>query len=371
MARLLTSAARCGALIVICACSAFAQPGSRRLTTVDALRQFPGYFHLQPVLLRGELAETGERIMLRSDEQEVRVLLNDARHVDGPVEVRGQLIDVGRLEPGDPRVAGFGQRDEERWPRPGEELLVSATSVAPAPPSTTPSVRAISLEPWKFEGQTVTLVGQFRGRNLYGDLPDAPKKSRYDFVLKVAEAAVWVTGLRPRGKGFDLNVDRRVDTSQWVEVSGVVSHERGLVSVEAEKIAAAEEPTLTTVPEEDVPAAPPQPVEVVFSSPSEGEADVSLSSSVRIQFSRGLNPDTLTGRIRVGYLGQEALERGEAQPPSIEFTTNYDGATRAVEIAFSKPLERFRTLRIELLEGIEAFDGGPLLPWSLTFSLGG
>ena len=31
----------------------------RRLTTVDALRQFPGYFHLQNVLVRGEFAETG------------------------------------------------------------------------------------------------------------------------------------------------------------------------------------------------------------------------------------------------------------------------------------------------------------------------
>jgi hypothetical protein len=42
-----------------------------------------------------------------------------------------------------------------------------------------------------------------------------------------------------------------------------------------------------------------------------------------------------------------------------------------VEITFAKPLERFRTVRVQLLEGIEAFDGGPLAPWNLTFSLGG
>jgi hypothetical protein len=354
------------------AAAAAGQPPTRRLTTVDAVRQFPGYFHLQPVLLRGELAEAGQRVMLRSDEQEVRVLLNDARHVEGPVEVRAQLIDVGRLEPGDPRLASYGVRDEERWPKPGEELLLSATSVAPAQPGTTPSVRALALEPWKFEGQTVTLLGQFRGRNLFGDLPDAPKKSRYDFVLKLGDAAIWVTGLRPRGKGFDLNVDRRADTSQWVQVTGIVGHERGLVRVEAATIAAAQEPQLTAEPEEtDVPAVPPEPVDVVFSSPSEGEADVALGSSIRIQFSRGLNPETLENRIRIGYLGAEAVERGEAQPPSIEFTTNYDGATRAVEITFTKPLERFRTLRVQLLEGIEAFDGGPLPPWTLTFSVGG
>ena len=363
---------RCALIVLLFACSTFAQTGARRLTTVDALRQFPGYFHLQPVLLRGELAEAGGRVMLRSDEQEIRVLLNEARHVDGPVEVRAQLIDVGRLEPDDPRVANYGLRDAERWPRPGEELVLSATSVGTAQPNTTPTVRALALEPWKFEGQSVTLVGQFRGRNLFGDLPDAPKKSPYDFVLKVADAAIWVTGLRPRGKGLDLNVDARVDTSRWVEVRGVVRHERGLVSVEAASIAAAEEPKLTTEPEEpDVPAPPPAPVEIVFSSPSEGETDVALGGAIRLQFSRGLKPETLKGRIRIGYLGAEAIERGEAQAPGIEFTTSYDAANRAVEITFTKPLERFRTLRVQLLEGIEGFDGGPVTPWSLTFSLGG
>ncbi len=363
---------RCALILLLAACSAFAQPGSRRLTTVDALRQFPGYFHLQPVLVRGELAEAGGRFMLRSDEQEIRVLLNEARHVEGPVEVRAQLIDVGRLEPGDPRLASYGARDEDRWPRPGEELLLSVTSVASAQPNTTATVRALALEPWKFEGQKATLVGQFRGRNLFGDLPDAPKKSRYDFVLKVADAALWVTGLRPRGKGFDLNVDARVDTSRWVEVSGVIRHERGLVSIEAATIAAAQEPKLTTAPgEPETPPPPPEPVEVVFSAPSEGETDVSLGGSIRLQFSRGLKPATLKGRIQIAYLGAEALERGEAQAPGIEFTTSYDGASRAVEITFTKPLERFRTLRLQLLEGIEGFDGGPVTPWTLTFSLGG
>jgi len=363
---------RCALILLLFASSTFAQTGARRLTTVDALRQFPGYFHLQPVLLRGELAEAGGRVMLRSDEQEIRVLLNDAPHVEGPVEVRAQLIDVGRLEPGDPRLASYGPRDEERWPRPGEELLLTATAVAAAQASTTPSVRALALEPWKFEGQPVTLVGQFRGRNLFGDLPDAPKKSRYDFVLKVADAAVWVTGLRPRGKDFDLNVDARVDTSRWVEVRGVVRHERGLVSIEGGTIAAAQEPKLTTEREEpDTPPPPPSPVEIVFSTPSEGETDVALGSSIRLQFSRGLKPETLKGRIRISYLGAEAVERGEAQAPGIEFNTSYDGANRAVEITFTKPLERFRTLRVQLLEGIEGFDGGPVTPWTLTFSLGG
>jgi hypothetical protein len=364
--------ARSIAVLLLAASGAVAQPATRRLTTVDALRQFPGYFHLQPVLVRGELAQADQRIMLRSDEQEIRVLMNEARHLEGPVDVRAQLIDVGRLQPGDPRLASYGQRDEERWPRPGEELLLSATSIAAAQPFASPSVRALALEPWKFDGQTVTVVGQFRGRNLYGDLPDAPKKSRYDFVLKAADASLWVIGLRPRGKGFDLNVDARVDTGRWLEVTGPVNHERGLVTIEAKTINATGEPTLTTEPEEPVEQLPPPlPVEVVFSSPTEGETDVAVTTPIRIQFSRGIKPETLDGRIRIGYLGAEATERGEAQPPSIEVKTSYDPGTRAVELTFEKPLERFRTVRVELLEGIEGFDGAPLEPWTLTFSVGG
>ena len=362
-------------VVLAVAAGAHAQPASRRLTTVEAVRQYPGYFHLQPVVLRGELAEANGRITLRSDENEMRVLLGPSgqtRVVDGPVELRAQLVDVGRLEPGDPRVTDYIQEDRERWPRPGEELFLRALNITPAQPQTSPSLRALALEPWKFAGQTVTLVGQFRGRNLFGDQPDAPKKSRYDFVLKSADASLWVTGLRPRGKGFDLNVDARVDTSNWVEVSGVVEVERGLVSITANKIAAARAPEAApATAEPEIALPPPPPVEVVFSSPTHGETDVSVSSPIRIQFSRSIAPETLKGRIRISYSGAEAAERGEAQAPGIEVKTSYDPGNRALELTFTRPLERFRTLRLELLEGIKAFDGAPVTPWTLMFSLGG
>ena len=354
--------------------SVYAQPAVRRLTTIPALRQYPGYFHLQPVVLRGELAENGSRLTLRSDEHEMRVLLSPSAtsRPDGPVEIRAQFVDVGRLEPGDPRVADYIQTDRDGWPRPGEDLFLRALNITTAQAHSSPSIRALALEPWKFVGQAVTLVGQFRGRNLFGDQPDAPKKSRYDFVLKLADASVWVTGLRPRGKGFDLNVDARVDTSQWVEVTGTVRHERGLVTLEATKIAAAQAPEVTAAPQEPESALPPPPpVEVVFSSPSDGETDVAVTSPIRIQFSRNIMPETLKGRIRIGYAGAESFERGEPQAPAIEVKTNYDPGNRALELTFTRPLERFRTVRLELLEGIKAFDGAGVTPWKLTFSVGG
>jgi hypothetical protein len=47
----------------------------------------------------------------------------------------------------------------------------------------------------------------------------------------------------------------------------------------------------------------------------------------------------------------------------------YDGANRAVQIAMAQPFERNRTVRVELLEGITGFDGAPVTPWTLTFSV--
>jgi hypothetical protein len=348
------------------------QSSTRRLTTVDALRQFPGFFHLQPVLVHGELAETGGHVILRADEHELRVMMGGQHSITGPAEVRGQLIDVGRLQPGDPRLSGYGEREEERWPKPGEELVLNVTGISSAQPLTTPTLRALALEPWRFEGQKVTVVGQFRGRNLFGDLPAGPSLSKFYFVLRSSDAAVWITGLRPRGKGFDLDVDARVDTAQWLEVTGLVKSERGLVTIGASTIALTTEPKLTTEPEEPVAPPPPaEPVEVVFSSPTEGETDVALNSPVRIQFSRSIDPKTLDGRLRVGYFRSESTERGEAQPPAIKVHTTYDPGSRALELKFSKALERFRTVRVELLEGIKAFDGAAVKPWALTFSLGG
>ena len=48
----------------------------RRLATVAALREYPSYFHLQNVLLHGELVENGTQIVLRGGERDVPVILN-------------------------------------------------------------------------------------------------------------------------------------------------------------------------------------------------------------------------------------------------------------------------------------------------------
>jgi hypothetical protein len=346
---------------------AAAQGAPRRLTTVDAVRQYPGYYHLQNVLLRGEFAQAGRRIFLKADENELTVQLADGVTTQtGAVEVRGQVIDVGRLEPGDPRVGPLEGRDVDRWPRPGEELLLRVSTVTPAPASSgTVTVRTLALEPWRFVGKPVTVVGNFRGRNLFGDLPGAPNAGAHDFVIRATDGAVWVTGQRPRGRGFDLDVDRRIDSNRWLEVTGTVVLERGLVRIAATKLVAATAPSeAPAVAEAAAPALPAAPLEVVFFSPSDGEMDVSPTSTVRVQFSRGLTESTLAGRVEASY-------QGAAAGSLVALKTTYDAANRAIEIRFNAPLEAFRTISVRLLDGIKAFDGGPLKPWTMSFSVGG
>jgi Bacterial Ig-like domain len=116
---------------------------------------------------------------------------------------------------------------------------------------------------------------------------------------------------------------------------------------------------------------PPLPLEVTFSTPVEGEADVRLDAIVRIQFSRDVDVRSLEKRVRVLYSAEESAERGEAQPPAVAVEIRYQAGTRALEIRPTRPLERFRHVAVELLDGIVGSDGSVLRPWTLHFATGG
>ncbi|HEY8550589.1 MAG TPA: Ig-like domain-containing protein [Vicinamibacterales bacterium] len=344
--------------------------GTRKVATVDALVTYPLFFHSQPVRVRATAQEQDGLYRLLGEGGTVWLLpgqsgsLPDAGSL---VEITGTFFDVGRLEPTDTPVStDFGTLSRRalnrEWPAPGDLLVVLIDAVTPAESLAAPSVRTLALDPERYVDQEVTVVGRFRGRNLYGDLPDAPGKSRWDFVLQSADAAVWVTGRRPRGNGFDLDVDNRVDTGRWLEVAGTVRYERGLVRVEATSIREAEPPA-QSAPEAvvKVPVATPPP-EVVFSMPTQDEIDVEPTAPVRIQFSRDIRPESVKGQVDVSYVG--------VNTPVPEFTMNYDGGRRVLEIRFKEALEPYRTVQVVLKPGITGTDGQPLQPYTLTFSVG-
>jgi hypothetical protein len=361
---------------------ALAQDARPRVTTVAALATYPNFFNGQRVRVGAEVTEAGDALFLASGPHRVQALGKrpSAGTAAARIEALGTFFDVGRYQPDDPRIAGQPFQDLSRarlnkdWPGIGELLVLVVEDTAALGGTPDATIRTIALDPERYEGQRITVSGRFRGRNLYGDLPNAPGKTASDFILQSADAAVWVTGVQPRGNGFNLRVDSRQDTQRWLEVSGVVREERGLILIQADRIALGKEPasesTADARPQPPPPSAPPP--SIVFSAPGDDEADVPVSTSVRIQFSSDMKAETMKGRVRIGYSETESAARNEPEPPPVpSFTINYEGGKRVLTIGFSGPLERFRTVHVQLVEGIEAFDGQPLKPWTLTFQLGG
>ena len=277
-----------------------AQPTIRRATNLQALIAQTAFYHLRPVVIVGkvELKDNGE-LRLSSDSASIR-LISTGSAPEGLDEVRGELWDLGRFGRDDPRLAPLDVKktfrigDDTQWPKPGQVTAFVASGVMAATQPSAPSIRSIVLFPSRYLDQKVTLIGQFGGRNLLGDLPEAPGQSRYDFVLRSADAALWVTNMRPKGKDFELAVDARIDTKRWLEVTGTLQQGRGLQWLDGKdgSIRLAQAPK--EAPEEvtvSVPTFPPP--EVVFSTPTRDETDVSVSTKIRIQFSRDIDPASL------------------------------------------------------------------------------
>lgn len=349
------------------------QSAARKATTVTAVVAYPVFFQGQRVRVRSEIRQSEDDRWLDAEGQRLFLVptsesRSELGRASGLHEILGVFWDVGRLEPEDPRlgsdVRALAQRVTGKdWPGRGELLLLIVDALESAQPFSAPSVRALALDPDRYADQQVTLTGRFRARNLYGDLPDSPTKGRWDFIIQSADASIWVTGIRPRGKGFDFNVNQRLDTGRWLEVAGRARSGGGLAWLEA---------TLVTIakPQEEAveDAAPVRPTqgpapEVVFSAPTQDEGDVELQTRIRIQFSRDIDAASFKEHVRVGYAVQ--------QVPPIAFSFRYNEGNRVLEIQFSQPLERFRAVRVDLLDGIEARDGAPLKPWTLTFETGG
>jgi hypothetical protein len=357
-----------------------AQPATRRPTNIAALVAYPSFYHLRPILIVGTVTTTDKGMRVADDNGSIRVLSKGATVPDGLTEIRGEFWDIGRMKADDPQLSGydlertFGIDPNGAWPRPGEVTAIIATNASQAPLPIAPSIRAIVLHPSRYLDQKVTVAGQFGGRNLFGDLPDAPGKSRYDFVLRSADSAIWISGAQPKGKGFSFSLDSRLDSGRWLEITGVLKMGRGLewLEVSGDGLQLGKAPS-EAPPVEAEPirvSAAPQP-EVVFSTPTQDETDVSMSTSVRIQFSRDINQSTLKGHVKASYLQSQTAERGEPDSPTAEFTTQYNAPSRVLELRFTKPLERFRTVKIELSEEILGTDKQPLKAWTLSFDTGG
>jgi hypothetical protein len=347
-----------------------AQAPERIATTADALVANPLFFHGKRIAVRHAVRQTDRLAELDATAKPVYIFWKE-QPSGSEGEIRGEFWDLGRMVEGDERFASYDFRpvieaaNKGRWPARDQVFVLLAATFVPGPPSSAPSIRSIVLSPEPFDNRAVTVSGRFKGRNLYGDLPQGVAKSKWDFVLQSADAAIWVTGVRPKGKDFDLDPGARVDTGRWLEVSGTVHREGSALWLAAESIKLTAAPT--GVPVEVAAAITPvePPPAVIFSAPLPDDTDFPVASPVRIQFSRDMKAASFVGQVHVRFTGPNAPTTAPAS------TAIYNDGTRSLEIKFKEPLPRFVTITIELSDGIVSIDGQTLKPWTLRFSTGG
>ena len=349
-----------------------AQPAGRRVATLEALTGSPIFFHGGEVIVRADLV--GDGVLAYLVDGDDRVLVLDlAPPTAGTrerLEVIGTFYDVGRFEPDDPRAAGLPFERlstallDKSWPGVGELPVLVATTARAVAATPGITLRTLALDPAAHLDERVTVTGRFRGRNLYGDLPAPPGRSRWDFVLASVDAAVWVTGKEPKGEGFKLGVQARIDTGRWLRVTGRVGLHEGMVVIDAAEIALADPPDPPRRLAAPQAARQGPPPEVIFSAPLPDDTDVPRDTTVRVQFSRDMDPDSFDDRIVISY----ADGRTDG---GVAFGAAYRARNRVLDIRFDGALDRFRTLEVQLLDGITASDGAPLPPWTLSFFVGG
>lgn len=346
-------------------------------TQIAALVRYPAFFHNRTVIVQGTVKTVGNDTWLENSvDARIRLLRLTGTSDGKPIQVRGIFVDVGRLPANDPRLARFGiealtvSGSRREWPRPGELLVVSVERAASyTAPSGQASIHAVVLDPDRVQNQAVVVVGQFRGRNLVGDQPAAPGHDKWEFVLRNGSSSIWVVGRRPQGSDFNLDPAAPKDVGRWLRVSGVVRRLNDLVCVEADAIERGDrEP-------ETGPASRAQPLpalpapEITFSLPIEDEIDISLKAVVRVQFSRVMKAESFVGKVRASYVGTGPADAAPVRDPDLIAT--YMPKDQVLVISFTRPLERFRRVKIDLLDGISTPDGGALKSWTLTFWTGG
>jgi hypothetical protein len=231
------------------------------------------------------------------------------------------------------------------------------------------TVQALASAPLRYANQPVTVTGRFRGRQPIhgqqaGPLPNA--RGRWDFLLEMDDAAVWVSGIRPAGWDFDLDPQSAADATRgpWLEVTGTfrVDRRRGIREawIEATDLRRDALPTDRSLVRRPASVAPA----LVFQDPIPEENDVRRDTAVRLQFSRAILPETLSEHIQVSYAAPRPIDA----PAVPRFTAHYAHDTRAITLSFVEPLAPLTAVKIELLAGIAGANGLPVPPAQYTFT---
>jgi hypothetical protein len=217
-------------------------------------------------------------------------------------------------------------------------------------------LRALLKNPGPYVGKRVVVLGKFRGNNLYGDLNIRDKRTPRDFVIKVADSAIWVTGRRPRGEGFRLDPKKRRDTGKWLRVFGEPWEYEENLYFRAEKIELAEEPEnpelepVEALGEEDRELPPPP--EIAFSLPLEGERGIALDTDFQVQFSNDMKRESFNRNVDLLYEDDDGISN-----PFPNLEVAYDDTTRTLIVRPHKELEPGKDIFLILYDAIQDEDG--------------
>ncbi len=281
-------------------------------------------------------------------DEDARTWMGQVIEITGVVTARMSSASSGVGSDQPPVVITF-------WKYIGPESKESKDKQAPASAVT---LETLVTQAGKRDGQTVRVVGQFRGRNLYGDLPSRSERDSDDWVIKDDLYAVWVSGKKPKGSGWSLDSGLKRDTGKWIEVVGRPVTVNGVTYLRASDI------KLTGPPSANAQAAPPPPPPerpkvapvVVFALPLDGDSEVARDSRFVVQFSKDMDEATFAGHVILRYAGP--VLPGDRPFDGARLT--YDEGRRALTIDPGDVLRPGRQIELILLPGIVDIDGLPL-----------
>ena len=221
------------------------------------------------------------------------------------------------------------------------------------------SLEKLVSHPGKRDGQMIRVVGKFRGRNLYGDLPVSTQRTSADWVIKHDLYAIWVSGKKPKGAGWELDASLKRDTGKWIEVIGKPETIRGVTYVKAVRIQLTTPPSATAdvKPPPPPPEKPRKPPVVVFALPLDGDPEVAPDSRFVVQFSKDMDENTFDGHVVLRYTGP--VLPGDRAFVGMRLT--YDRGRRALTVDPGDTLRPRRQIELILLPGISDIDGLTLI----------
>jgi hypothetical protein len=320
--------------------------------TVSELLSEPGAFVSGPVRVRARLGRSASGEGLRLEEEGASLSLVPEPSAEArlgvalawlgrDVEVVGRLRRAAEAAPG----ALGGEYYLQAWECIGPEAVLSLAGTAVTLPE-------LLSRMGDLEGEVVRVVGRFRGRNLFGDLPARSQKGANDWVVKSERAAIWVTGHKPGGEGWSLDLDAAT-TSEWLELVGRPRVRHGVAYLQAIQVALVPPPRGARVvpPRRMLSSRPTEPPSVVFCLPLEGER-IGPTTRVVVQFDRNMDEESFKDRVRLR----------EESGSEIPVRLGYDESRRSLVISPLRPPAAGRGLQVQFLPGIVDVDGVALAP---------